>query len=467
MLPRWLLPACLLAGLLSAPGCHHGSDAQAEAETEDASGLAVRAVAAETRSLEETLDGIGRSEALPAGLVTLTPAVQGHVESIAVELGDFVHRGDVIVELDKTVAEADVAERQANRDTLQAAWDLLRAEPRPEDRRGLEIAVEQAKAAVARTQAALDRLQPLKARQEVSAAQLYEAEQALLQSQLQQRSAEAQLQLLLVGPRPEAVEEGKARLEAAEGALALAKAHLALHTIRSPIDGVLDSLACHPGQTVAAGTAIGEIVDSRQLNVVVWLPPTSAARVKVGQTVRCDTGPQEAAVESDAAKPDASEPEAANQPEEADEDGPKAEAHAEEESHTGAVTGKVASIGRIVDPQTGNLPIRVLVDNADGRIAVGQTLPVTIVVHEHVDELVVPSTALVDLGEGPLVLVVREGKVVQLHPTAVATHGPWTIVSGTDLAPGEPVVIEGGFNLPEGTPVRIEAEPPAVAEARQ
>ena len=73
--------------------------------------LAVRAARAETRALEETVDGIGRSEAPPGGLVTLTPALQGHVESIAANLGDPVHRGDLIVELDATVATADVAER--------------------------------------------------------------------------------------------------------------------------------------------------------------------------------------------------------------------------------------------------------------------------------------------------------------------------------------------------------------------
>ena len=131
-------------------GCHPGGgNAEADAGSDDAPALAVRAVPAETRSLEETVDGIGRSEALPSGLVTLTPAVQGHVEAIAANLGDTVHRGDLIVELDTTVAKADVAERQANRDTLKAAWDLLRADPRPEDRRGLEIGVEQAKAATA------------------------------------------------------------------------------------------------------------------------------------------------------------------------------------------------------------------------------------------------------------------------------------------------------------------------------
>ncbi|HEX4145319.1 MAG TPA: HlyD family efflux transporter periplasmic adaptor subunit [Pirellulales bacterium] len=506
---------CLICCLIvAAPlGCRHGGDgAEAEAGSDDAPVLAVHAARAETRSLEETVDGIGRSEALPSGLVTLTPAVQGHVEAIAANLGDLVRRGDVIVELDPTVAKADVAERQANRDTLKAAWDLLRADPRPEDKRGLEIGVAQGKAAVARAQAALDRLQPLRAKQEVSAAQIYEAEQTLVAAQLQQQSAEAQLELLLAGPRPEAVEEGKARLEAAEGALALARAHLRLHSIRSPIDGVLDSLACHPGQTVAAGTAIGEIVDARRLNVVVWLPPPAAAKVKVGQAVRLVVGGS--AAKPSTAGPTSGEPAtdkpAADEPtpdepmsdqaaaDSTDDDEPTAADHAADqpaadESADDAArgmtsdaiddadadvptsvaarptgpSGKVASIGRMVDPQTGNLPVRVLVDNADGRIAVGETLSVTIVVHHRVDELVVPSTALVDLGEGPLLLVVREGKVVQLHPTSIATHGTWTIVSGTDLEPGEMVVVEGGFNLPEGTPVQVETDSPSVAEARR
>jgi len=462
---------CLIGGLLfAAPlGCRHGGgDAESEAGSDDTPVLAVHAVRAETRSLEETVDGIGRSEALPSSLVTLTPALQGHVEEIAANLGDSVHRGDLIVELDTAVAKADVAERQANRDTLKAAWDLLRADPRPEDRRGLEIGVAQAKATVARAQAALDRLQPLLARQEVSAAQIYEAEQLLVAAKLQQESAEAQLELLLAGPRPEAVEEGKARLEAAEGALTLARAHLTLHSIRSPIDGVLDSLTCHPGQTVAAGTAIGEIVDTRQLNVVVWLPPHSAGRVKVGQAVRLEIGgsaPETTA--SEAASVEAATEETATDEKATDEKATDGADVAEPMPTSGSVAGKVASIGRVVDPQTGNLPIRVLVDNGDGRIAVGQTLGVTIVVHHRIDELVVPSTALLDLGEGPLLLVVRDGKVVQLHPTSVATHGTWTIVSGTDLEAGELVVVEGGFNLPEGTPVRVETDPPSVAEAKR
>ncbi len=173
---------------------------------------------------------------------------------------------------------------------LKAALDLLTAEPRPEERKGLEIAIDQASSAVARAQDALDRLRPLVARKEASAAQMFDAEQLLVQAQLGQKSAEAQLALLLAGPRPEAVAESKARLGAAEEALKLAQEHLALHSIRSPIDGVLDSLTCHPGQTVAAGFAIGEIVQASQVNVVVWLPPLVASKVAVGQTARLEIG---------------------------------------------------------------------------------------------------------------------------------------------------------------------------------
>ena len=134
---------------------------------------------------------------------------------------------------------------------------------------------------------------------------------------------------------------------------------------------------------------------------------------------------------------------------------PNHNTEAEDASKT-TVPGKVASIGQVVDLQTGNLPVRILVENRSSRAAVGETLAVQILVRERVNELAVPSSALIDLGEGPHILIVRDGKVVQLHPKHVATHGDYSIISGTDLKAGEQVVIEGGFNLPEGTPVRVE-----------
>jgi len=80
---------------------------------------------------------------------------------------------------------------------------------------------------------------------------------------------------------------------------------------------------------VLQGGAVGEVVDSRQLIVVVWLSVADAQRVKVEQTAQisaCDT------------------PSQANC----------------------RIPGKVKVIGKVADSQTGNLPVRILVENGSG-----------------------------------------------------------------------------------------------------
>ena len=250
-------------------------------------------------------------------------------------LGDEVKKGQPIVELDRAVATADLAEKTATRDALRAALDLLKAPPRPEERRPAEIAVEQAKLALDRATRVAEQLKPLLARHITSEQQAFEADAAATQARLQLQTAEANLRVLVMGPKPEAIAEAEAKVKTAEGAVEFSRAHLEYHTIRSPIDGILDSLTCHPGQTIAIGTTIGEVVDTRQILASVYLPARSAQSVRVGQAALLATVGH---------RPDAAE---------------KAE-------HPPAIVGKVAFVGRIADPQTGSLPVRVLVENPEG-----------------------------------------------------------------------------------------------------
>ena len=335
----------------------------------------------------ETVEGLGRSEPIPEKLATLTPAVEGHVQELVVKQGETVKTGQPIVELDKSVALADLAEKTATRDGLKASLALLKSVPRPEERRANELAIEQAKVALERARQAAARLRPLLARHEVSEQQVFEADLAVTTARLQQEAAEATLRTMLIGPRPEAVAEAESKITVAEGAVAFSKAHLDFHTIRSPIDGVLDSLTCHPGQTIAIGTPIGEVVDTRQVFVSVYLPSRSAEEVRVGQKARVK-GRRVAG-----------------------ECGPRMPHGRDAE-----LEGKVEFVGRIADAQTGNLPVLILVDNPDGRLTLGQTMGVTITVDEHAGVLQVPSQAILDLGEGPILSVVRDGKAVVLHP---------------------------------------------------
>lgn len=391
--------------------------------------VVVRVVAAELRTIEQTVRALGQCEVPPDKLAMLTPALEGHVHAILVAPGASVKAGEPIIELDTRLPAADLAEKVAARDAASATLASLRSLPRIEEQRIGELAIEQASVALLRAQSLVDNLKSLAERNEVSRQQMFDAEKAVEQARLQKQSAEAQLKVSMLGPHHEAVDEGKARVLMADQAAKTSQARLDLHTIRAPIDGVLQDLTCHPGQTIAAGTPVGEIVDSRRLYVLAWLPARSAQLLRVGQKAKVDVG---IAVEA-----------------------------GEEPPAEQLLPAEVVFVGQIADPQTGNLPVRCLVDNASARLAVGQTVGVSITVREDLQVLSVPDGAIFDLGEGPLLGVVRDGKSVELHPKLGTSHGGWIAVSDTDLQPGEPVIVEGGYNLKDETPVRIEPDPHA------
>jgi len=119
------------------------------------------------------------------------------------------------------------------------------------------------------------------------------------------------------------------------------------------------------------------------------------------------------------------------------------------------LNGQVAFVGAVADPQTGNFPTRVLVDNADGRLRVGQVVKATVKLRTEQSAIAVPQQAIFDQGEGPLVAVVRDGKIKQLHPELGTAEGGLVVVTKTDLHEGEMVVTEGGYSVPEGTDATI------------
>lgn len=501
MMSRWWLTgavalALALAGVIGCGKSATPEKADAHAEKGDGkegepaeAHVTVRSRPARKGTVAESVQGLGRCEALPDHLAPLAPAIEGHVHALLVKEGDPVKQGQAIVELDETAARADVAEKSATRDGLKAALALLKAPPRPEDRRASEIAIDQAKLAVERSKRIADRLRPLVDRHEVSDQQMFEADQALGLARLQQQGAEAALKLLVLGPRPEAVAEADAKLAAADGAVALSRAHLGYHTLRAPIAGVLESLTCHPGQTIAVGTSVGEVVDTGKVFVAVWLPPRPARSVRVDQAATITLADPLAMHPEPAEKEEAKEEKKADDKDdkadkkadgkvekkedakEATKDGEQAEPEARGPKPDEALAGKVAFVGRVADPQTGNLPIRVLVDNPDGALALGQTVALTITVEETPNVLMVPAEAVFDEGKGPILNVIRGGKSAPIHPREVGTaHGGWVAVSGTDLKEGEPVIVEGGYHLPKGTPVKVdgakEKDEPAKAVAQ-
>jgi multidrug efflux pump subunit AcrA (membrane-fusion protein) len=413
-----IFPILLL--LAAANGCGHAVDRGETAMPDGA--VAVRTDTAQTRTIRESATGLGRCEALPQHLALLTAAVEGRVVRLLAQPGETVRAGEEIVRLDPTLAKANLAEREAARDAQAASLRLLESLPRTEEQTSARLAIEQAKLAVEKAQSAVDHLRPLRQRGEVSEVTMHEAEVGLGQARLQAKTAEAQYQVLMLKPRPQAIDEGRWRVRVAEAAVATARTQLDLLSIRAPIDGALDALTCHLGQMLSAGATVGQVVDRRQLHVVLWLAVPDAQRVHSGQTARiaADHVQHEAA---GTAQP--------------------------------AIPGRVLSVGLVADPQTGNLPVRILVDNASGALTIGQAVSATIALGQE-RVLAVPAAAVYDLGEGPLLAAVREGKTLLLHPVLGPVDEGWVAVSGMELKPGDAVIVEGGYALPEGTRVAVE-----------
>lgn len=378
---------------------------------------------AEIRSVGQTMSVLGRCEALPQRQALITPALEGRVTAILVEQGARVTAGQPIVQLDTTLAQADLAEKQAARDSLKASSQLLQSLPRSEEQATSQLAVRQAEVAVEVAQALVDRLRPLQARKEIAESQLYDAEQALKQAELQRQTAQAQYDLLLLPPRKEAIDDADLKTKVAEEAVATARARVDLQTIRAPIDGVLDSLTCRLGQTITVGSSVGEIVDNREVMAVVWVPVSRSQAIHPGQRTKV-RGDQGTAVSGN--------------------------------GNATLDTGEVVYVGKVVDPQTGNIPVRIRIDNRAGDLVVGQTLAVDIEIESDSSKLCVPRDAIHDEGAGPAITVVRDGKAVVLHPQLGTMQDGWIPVDGTDLKAGEPVAVTGAYNLPDGTIVSVQ-----------
>ena len=423
---RWVPGLLLMAGFA---GCVAKPGPPASESAEGEASVTVRAEPARKGPMAESVEALGRVEALPDHLATLTPNVEGHVESLLVRQGESVKKGQPIVEFDRSVALADLAEKTATRDGLRASLALLRSLPRPEEQKPLALAVDSARVALERADRQNAEMKKLQANKLANSLQIFDAEKGVEVARIALETAESQHRLHMIGPRPEAVAEAENKIRTADGLVAFSQAHLDFHTIRAPIDGVLDSLTCHPGQTIPVGSTIGEVVDARQVDAAGWLPPRASGGIRTGQSASVRPAEQ--------ASPGAD-----------------------------ALAGKVAFVGRVVDPQTGNLPVRVRVDNAGGRLALGETIRLVIDQEEKKDVLQVPSAAILDLGEGPILGVIRGGKSVVLHPEVGAARDGWVAVTGTDLKEGEPVIVEGGYNLPEGTAVKAAEPEKAKAVAR-
>jgi HlyD family secretion protein len=167
-------------------------------------------------------------------LIELVAPVSETVLDVRVERGQEVSRGETLVRLDPTLAEAEVAHAEA---TLAGA------------RTGIVTAEHELARLTGLHRARIASLQDLE-----------------------------RVQL--------ARDEAGARLREAEARLAAARKRLADLTLVSPVGGIVDQIPFDPGERVPAGGVVVVVLDTAAPWVRVWVPEGSVARVRAGTTAR-------------------------------------------------------------------------------------------------------------------------------------------------------------------------------------
>lgn len=188
--------------------------------------------------------------------VNMSFRVGGRLQSLNVDEGDAIKRGQTLGQLDKAPYENALMQAKANVATAQAQYDLMMAGYRAEEIAQASAAVKQAQAAYDYAQSFLQRQQGLWNSRTVSANDLANARSSRDQAFATLKSAQDKLSQYRAGNRPQEIAQAKANLEQAQAQLAQSTLDLHDTVLTAPSDGTLLTRAVEPGSMLNAGSTV-------------------------------------------------------------------------------------------------------------------------------------------------------------------------------------------------------------------
>ncbi len=184
-------------------------------------------------------------------------------------------------QLDAARTARDTA--QAQLQAAQARLADLEAGATQAEVRQAEAAVAQARAQLVGAQNAL-RVARQAYRERLPQRQALEASRTQYNtSQAQLLQAQARLQELLAGTRPEEVQAAQAQANQAQAALAQAQTQLANTKVYSPMNGAVITRAVEPGDLATVGSTLMVLADLTSVKLTVYIEEPVYGRLKLGQ----------------------------------------------------------------------------------------------------------------------------------------------------------------------------------------
>ena len=308
------LPVLALTALVAA-SCSKGQAARPARGREESGSKAMKTAKVQQDSVRRAIEVVGTLAA--EDQVTVSSQADGAVSRIMADLGDRVHTGDPLLELDKEKLQYNLDQQKASLTRALARYGATDPDNRPDIERTPDV--QKAAAELDQAKQAFDRAEELHKRQLVPKQALDEADTTL-------RAKRAAYDSALQNAR-----NLGADIDASSAMVKLADRQLRDAVIRAPFDGYVQKRLVSLGEYVKNQTPVMNIVRVDPLKVIGEIPERMAPWIEAGQAVelRVDAFPD---------KP---------------------------------FTGTVSRISPAVNAQTRAFPFEARVPNDDGRLKPG------------------------------------------------------------------------------------------------
>ncbi|MDY4810925.1 MAG: efflux RND transporter periplasmic adaptor subunit [Muribaculaceae bacterium] len=192
--------------------------------------------------------------------VRVSGKLPGRVMEFYVREGDTVHKGDTLVHIHSSLADAKLQQARAAETAAQALDKKVDAGTRSQIIQSAHDVWQQAEAAVGIAKTTYDRMQNLYAQGVISEQKRDEAKAAYDAAVAGASAARSQYNLAKEGPQSEDRTQAAAMVDVAKGGVAEVNAMLEDQYLTAPCDGQIDVIFPHVGELVALGAPIMNVL---------------------------------------------------------------------------------------------------------------------------------------------------------------------------------------------------------------
>ena len=208
-----------------------------------------------TNPFGDSVAGIGfvepSTDASTQSMISVGSQLPGIAVTIAVSVGQEVHEGDILFELDKRNTTAELVLRQAALAAAEAQLNKLEKQPRPEEVPALEAQLIAAVATLETATDVRDRDAKLLLTKSITRQEVFASEEAVKNGNALVEVSKANLNLLKAGAwEPDKV-IARTAVDQAKASLEQTRTTLALLEVRAPVTGTILQVNLRPGEFVS------------------------------------------------------------------------------------------------------------------------------------------------------------------------------------------------------------------------